>query len=224
VFPIAFLCISAPIIVDSLFIEHRIDDFSMKFTIAGLLIVTVLGPLQCIAEEYVFRGLLMQTLGSWSGVPVVAVILQALVFVSMHPYDMVGRIEILISGMVFGLTAWLGRGIEISSAYHICNNMTVFYLQGMNMATISSESTVPDMVFSAVCGIVYVILIFIISKRKNWFNRIRRDDLAEWNEKYDEKIARKEAKAEAKAEKRAAKNGPAGAHDESAPGKHFKLK
>jgi hypothetical protein len=41
-------------------------------------------------------------------------------------------------------------------------------------------------------------------------------------EKYDEKIARKEAKAAAKAEKRAEKNKPIGAHEESAPGKHFK--
>jgi membrane protease YdiL (CAAX protease family) len=225
VFPIAFLCISAPILVDNLFIEHLLDDFQMKFSIASLIVVTILGPLQCIAEEYVFRGLLMQTFGSWFRIPVIAVILQSVVFVCMHPYDMLGKAEIFITGMVFAVTAWLGRGIEVSAAFHICNNMTIFYLQGMNMATISSESSLDSVIFSSVCGLIYVIIIFIISKKTNLFNKIKRNDVAAWNEKYDAKIARKEAKRAAKAAKKAEKKGLTEEHrehDESAPGKHFK--
>ena len=94
VFPIAFLCISAPILVDNLLIEHRLDDFQMKFTIGSLVVLTILGPLQCIAEEYAFRALLMQTFGSWFRIPVIAVILQSVVFVTMHPYDTLGKVEI----------------------------------------------------------------------------------------------------------------------------------
>ena len=228
VFPVAFLCISAPIIVDNLFIEHRIDDFQMKFTIGSLVVLTILGPLQCIAEEYVFRGLLMQTIGSWFRIPVIAVILQSLVFVSMHPYDTLGKVEIFISGMVFAVTAWLGRGIEVPAAYHICNNMAIFYLQGMNMATISTNSTLDSVIFSSVCGVIFTLIIFIISRKTNWFNKIRRNDVAPWNEKYDAKIARKEAKKAAKAAKKAKRKGLTveieehGEHEESAPGKHFK--
>ena len=222
VFPIAFLCISVPIIVNNLFVEHLIGDFRMKFTLASFLVLTILGPLQCIAEEYAFRGLLMQTFGSWLRVPVIAVILQSVVFVLMHPYDMYGKAEIFISGMVFAVTAWLGRGIEVSAAFHICNNMTIFYLQGMNMATISSDSSMEGLIFSAVCGVVYVVVIFIISKRTDWFSSVGKDDAAAWNEKYDAKLARKAAKKAAKAEKRAAKNAPVGTHEESSGGKHFK--
>lgn len=228
VFPIAFLCISAPILVDNLFIEHRIDDFQMKFSIASLVVLTILGPLQCIAEEYAFRGLLMQTFGSWFRIPVIAVILQSIVFVAMHPYDTLGKVEIFITGMVFAVTAWLGRGIEVSAAFHICNNMTIFYLQGLNMATISTDSTLDGVIFSSVCGVVYTLIIFIISKKTNWFNKIRRNDVATWNEKYDAKIARKEAKKAAKAAKKAERKGLTveieehGEHEESAPGKHFK--
>ena len=222
VFPIAFLCISVPIIVNNLFVEHLIGDFRMKFTLASFLVLTILGPLQCIAEEYAFRGLLMQTFGSWLRVPVIAVILQSVVFVLMHPYDMYGKAEIFISGMVFAVTAWLGRGIEGSAAFHICNNMTIFYLQGMNMAKISSESSMEGLIFSAVCGVVYVVVIFIISKRTDWFSSVGKDDAAAWNEKYDAKLARKAAKKAAKAEKRAAKNAPVGTHEESSGGKHFK--
>jgi membrane glycosyltransferase len=211
--------------VNNLFVEHLIGDFRMKFTLASFLVLTILGPLQCIAEEYAFRGLLMQTFGSWLRVPVIAVILQSVVFVLMHPYDMYGKAEIFISGMVFAVTAWLGRGIEVSAAFHICNNMTIFYLQGMNMATISSESSLDSVIFSSVCGLIYVIIIFIISKKTNLFNKIKRNDVAAWNEKYDAKIARKEAKRAAKAAKKAEKKGLTeehGEHDESAPGKHFK--
>ena len=222
VFPIAFLCISAPIIVNNLFIEHRIDDFQMKFTLASFAVLTILGPLQCIAEEYAFRGLLMQTFGSWFRVPVIAVILQSAVFVTMHPYDMIGKAEIFISGMVFAVTAWLGRGIEVSSAFHICNNMAIFYLQGMNMETISSDSTVESLIFSAVCGIVYTVIIFIISRRADWFSRAAWDDTAAWNEKYDAKIARREEKKARKQAKKAARNAPAGEHEEAAGGKHFR--
>lgn len=194
----------------------------MGFTLAGFAVVTLLGPLQCIAEEYVFRGLMMQTLGSWFRLPVIAVLAQSAVFMMAHPYNTIGKIGIFVSGMVFALTAWIGRGIEISSAYHICNNMAIFYMQGLNLTTISSESNVRDLIFETICGVVFVLIIFMISKKTDWFSRIKRDDAAAWNAKLDEKIARREAKETAKAEKQAAKNIRTGAHDESVPGKHFK--
>ena len=224
VLPIAILCISVPAAVDELFVHHHINDFQMRFTLLSFAVVTLLGPVQCIAEEYVFRGLLMQTLGSWFRLPVIAVVLQSVVFALMHPYNDIGKIGILVSGMVFALTAWMGRGIEISSAYHIANNMAIFYMQGLNVSTISSESTLRDLIFETVCAAVFVLAIFIISKKTDWFSRIKKEDAAVWNGKIDEKIARKEAKKAAKAEKLAAKNEKIGAHEESAPGKHFKQK
>ena len=221
-FPVAFICIALPTLVDELYVQHHIDNFQMRFTLASFAIVTVLGPLQCIAEEYIFRGLLMQTLGSWFRVPVIAVILQSVVFVLMHPYNIYGKLGIFVSGLVFAVTAWIGRGIEVSSAFHICNNMTIFYLEGMSIAEISSESDLRSLIFETVTGAVFVLAIFIISKRTNWFSRIRKNDAAAWNQKIDEKAARKEAKQAAKAEKKAAKNEPIGEHEASAPGKHFK--
>ena len=225
-FPIAFICISVPIAIKDIFFEHDIKDFEMKYTLIGLAVVTVLGPLQCIAEEYAFRGLLMQTFGSWFRLPAIAVIFSSAVFASMHPYDMIGKIGILVSGLVFAVTAWIGRGIEVSSAFHICNNMTIFYLQGMNLSTISTESKMSDLIFEICTGAAFIALIYIASRRHNWFNSIRRDDLAAWNQKIDEKVARKEAKKAAKAEKKAEQTveiaEEAGAHEESAPGKHFK--
>ena len=221
-FPVAFICIGIPIIIDNLFYYHNLGNFQMKFTLASFAVVTILGPLQCIAEEYVFRGLLMQTLGSWFRLPIIAVMLQSVIFALMHPYNTIGQIGIFVSGCVFALSAWIGRGIEVSSAYHIANNMTIFYMQGMNLATIESNTNMHDLLLELCTNAVFVLLIFIISRRHNWFNKIRRDDAAVWNDRIDAKIAKKEAKATAKAEKKAEKNAPIGDHEESAPGKHFK--
>ncbi len=221
-FPVAFVCISIPIIVDELFYYHHLGDFQMKFTLASFAVVTVLGPLQCIAEEYAFRGLLMQTFGSWFRLPIIAVILQSLVFMVMHPYNMVGKIGILVTGCVFALSAWMGRGIEVSSAFHIANNMTIFYLQGMNLATIESKTEIHDLILEICTGAAFLIIIFIISRRTNWFNKIKREDAAAWNKRIDEKIARKEAKEAAKAARKAEKNAPVGSHEEITTGKHFK--
>ncbi len=153
----------------------------MKFTLASFAVVTILGPLQCIAEEYAFRGLLMQTLGSWFRLPIIAVILQSVIFALMHPYNTIGQIGIFVSGCVFAISAWTGRGIEVSSAYHIANNMTIFYMQGMNLATIESNTTMHDLLLEICTGVVFVILIFIISKKTSWFSRMKKDDAAAWN-------------------------------------------
>ncbi len=212
--PVAFICISVPIVIWELFHEHHINDYQMRFTLASFLVLTVLGPLQCMAEEYVFRGLLMQTLGSWFRLPVIAVVLQSCLFAALHPYDIYGKVGILASGMVFALTAWIGRGIEVSAAYHICNNMTIFYLQGMNLSAISSKSDIQALIFEIITGVVFVIAIFILSRKTDWFSSVKRDDVVAWNEKYDAKIARKEAKKQAKYVE-------IGAHEESSGGKHF---
>ncbi|MBQ1580775.1 MAG: CPBP family intramembrane metalloprotease, partial [Firmicutes bacterium] len=109
-----------------------------QFTIATFLLLTVMGPLQCIAEEYMFRGLLMQTFGGWFRIPVIAVVLQALIFMAMHPYNLTGKLTILATGCMMGLMAWISRGIEASSAIHIVNNMVAFYADGLGLGAIGS--------------------------------------------------------------------------------------
>ena len=197
--PVAFLCIGIPIIVDEVVINGGWNDFQMKFTLASLITLTLLCPLQCIAEEYIFRGLMMQTLGSWVRIPVIAVIVQALIFAAAHPYNNIGKIAIVASGMTFAMTAWLGRGIEVSSAFHICNNMTIFYLMGLNMTTVETNVTMDSLYVDIGTGIAYIAVIFILSRKTNWFDEVRKDDLEKANTKYNEKKALKAAKKAAKA-------------------------
>ena len=73
--------------IDTIFFNDDPGNGEISFTGAGFIVMVVLLPFQCAAEEYVFRGLLMQTLGSWIRVPVIAIILQAIVFALGHMYN-----------------------------------------------------------------------------------------------------------------------------------------
>ena len=201
--PIAFVINGLPIIINDVIIEKGYQNFTVKFTVLSLVLLTILGPLQCIAEEYMFRGFVMQTFGSWFRIPVIAVILQSLIFAAGHPYNRIGQIAVASSGAAFALSAWFGRGLEVSAALHVVNNMTIFYLQGLGMTTVSSNTSVSDMLIDLGISVVYVIVIFWLSKKTKWFDKVRKDDAARVNARLAEKKAKKAAKIAGKAAKKA---------------------
>ena len=82
----------------------------------------LLAPLQTCGEELLFRGVLMQALGSWFKKPIVAIILQSLIFVTVHPYNFIGMVDIFVYGLFYGLVTWKTKGLEASMAMHTANN------------------------------------------------------------------------------------------------------
>ena len=164
-----------------------------QFTIAGFIMLTLLGPMQCVAEEYVFRGLLMQTFGSWFRLPVLAVILQAAIFASMHPYNVIGVLEVFVFGLTFGLVAWMTKGIEIASAAHIINNMVAFYTSGFGIGAIKEDVAMKTCMFGIIIDVVIILVFFVIRKKTNLFEQVKRDDVAEFNQKMQARMERKRA-------------------------------
>ena len=169
------------------------EPLNNRFTIATFLLLTVMGPLQCIAEEYMFRGLIMQTFGGWFRLPAAAVILQALIFMAMHPYNLTGKLTILATGCMMGLMAWISRGIEASSAIHIVNNMVAFYADGLGIGAIGSEVSTLDLAVTLIIDAAYVAVLLILRK-KGLFDRFKRDDAAEFNAKVGPKYAKRNMK------------------------------
>jgi hypothetical protein len=141
-------------------------------SIAFIIVILISVPLQCIAEEYVFRGFLMQTFGSWFKMPVLAIFLQALIFALSHGYTGIGNFETFISGLGLGFLAWKANGIEVSSAIHTANNFCVglFVMLGLQASTSSPK------LFDVAASIVFLIILFIImyyvGKRTGWFGEI----------------------------------------------------
>lgn len=162
-FAVSLVVCGVPVAANMILIDGRMG--SQQFTIAGLVLCTILGPLQCVAEEYIFRGLAMQTFGSWFKVPIIAIVLQTIVFASMHPYNFVGVLEIYAAGIGLGIIAWLAKGLESSCAFHIVNNMTIFYLTGFGFGEVTSQVTWRDFFLTFACYVVYILILDKMSKK-----------------------------------------------------------
>ncbi|WP_405267091.1 CPBP family intramembrane glutamic endopeptidase [Methanobrevibacter sp.] len=143
-----------------------------NFSIAFLAVILISVPLQSIAEEYIFRGLIMQTLGSWFRIPVLVIVLQAIIFALGHGYNSIGVFETLISGLGFGFFAWKTNGIEVSSALHTANNFSVglFVMLGLQASTSSPQ--LGEVAVTIVFLIMLFIIMYYVGKKTDWFGEI----------------------------------------------------
>ena len=67
-------------------------------------------------------------------------------------------------------------------------------LMGFGIVKLTAEIPVADMIVSVVKDAVYLIVIFIIARKTNWFNEVQADDVKAFNEKVEAKMAAKAAK------------------------------
>lgn len=140
-----------------------------NLTVTFFVICLIIVPLQCIAEEYVMRGLIMQTFGSWFKIPIVAIILQSIIFASMHPYSILGVVAVFIQGIIFGLLAWRSNGLEAGSALHSVNNLTNAYFVAIGLEINASTISPFDFASSLIISTVSALGIYYIGTRKGWF-------------------------------------------------------
>lgn len=175
-FKLYFKALIIPMI---LFIIYMAAETAIKgpqgtshFSIPFLLVLFISVPLQCIAEEYMFRGFIMQTLGAWFKMPVLAIVIQSIIFALCHQYNILGLFETLVTGIGFGFFAWKTNGLEISSAIHTVNNFAVglFVMLGLKASTSSPQLW--DVVASIVFLIILVIVMYFAGKKTNWFGEI----------------------------------------------------
>lgn len=90
------------------------------------LLIVVLVPVQCAAEELVFRGALMQIIGSWLRHPAFAIVGSSLAFASMHIYDIWGLLAVGMIGLTAGWLTWRTGGLEAGISLHVVNNIAAF--------------------------------------------------------------------------------------------------
>lgn len=110
----------------------------------------VLVPLQSAAEEYVFRGQLMQTIGSWLKRPAFAILLPVPLFVVGHDYDLWGQLDIAVLALAAGWLAWRTGGLEAPIALHLVNNVLFTVMTAFGYADPNSTHGTPtDLAASA---------------------------------------------------------------------------
>lgn len=95
--------------------------------------IVLVVPLQCAAEELVFRGYLLQSVGRWLRRPVFAILLPVPLFTFGHLYDAWGLLAVAVMAVVAGWLTWRTGGLEAAIALHVVNNVmaTLFGALGL---------------------------------------------------------------------------------------------
>jgi len=134
-------------------------DFSHPGLWTMVLLVLLLIPLQAAAEEYVFRGYLMQLVGSWLRHPAFAILLPVPIFVLGHGYDIWGAASVGIFAIVAAWLTWRTGGLEAAISLHIVNNVLIFLLGSVRLVDANASSgTAVDLFASALAMVVYALL------------------------------------------------------------------
>ena len=162
-----------------------------QFTVAGAILCAILLPLQCMAEEYAFRGLIAQMVGSWFKVPVLGILVSSALFAAMHPYNVLGVLSTFATGVFFSLLAWRTGGLEASSAVHVVNNSIAFGLTGIGLTTITTDVTVASFITDIAVQAVILGAVLYLGKKYNWFKPVG-DDVTPYNEAARHRLAEKQ--------------------------------
>lgn len=130
--------------------------YDARLALWSMLFVLLLVPIQSTAEEVVFRGAFMQSLGAWLGGargqgsfarfargPWIPVFVPALLFGFAHIYDIWGWLSVVALAIVAGWLAWRTGGLEAAITLHVVNNLVAFGLMATGVAgpTGQTEST-----------------------------------------------------------------------------------
>lgn len=104
-----------------------------------LVVLLVFVPLQAAAEEYIFRGYLMQAIGRWLRHPAFAILLPVPLFVLGHLYDPLGQLSVGIFAVAAGWLTWRTGGLEAAIALHVVNNLLAFLLALAGLSDVNAS-------------------------------------------------------------------------------------
>lgn len=139
--------------------ETVAPDFSHPGLWVMLALVVLLIPFQAAAEEYVFRGYLMQLVGGWLRHPAFAVLLPVPLFILGHGYDVWGAASVGMFAVVAAWLTWRTGGLEAAISLHIVNNVLIFLLGSIAVVDANATSGTPvDLLASAAAMVVYALL------------------------------------------------------------------
>ncbi|WP_405813100.1 MULTISPECIES: CPBP family intramembrane glutamic endopeptidase [unclassified Streptomyces] len=129
--------------------------------LTGLATVWLLVPFQAAAEEYAFRGWLLQAVGSWFRSPWMAITPQALLFATAHGWGTVwGFTDLVVFGVVTGWLTIRTGGLEAAIALHMLNNLVSMSIAAAFAGAFASDDTAADMDWAAVAIDVPMVLLY----------------------------------------------------------------
>lgn len=150
----------------------RPADFDPALALWSVLIVVLLVPLQAAGEEVVFRGALLQALGSWIKNPIIPIVAPTLVFASLHVYDAWGLAQVAVLGVLSGWLVWRTGGLETAISLHMVNNLAVYLLLASGVTGTTAQEAggagPVSLVVTTIGLIVYAWAAVVIFERGGW--------------------------------------------------------
>lgn len=135
-----------------------------------LAVVVVLVPLQASAEEVVFRGLLVQTVGAWVRPAWIAVLVQVPIFALGHAYGWKGMLDVSIFALVTGWLTVRTGGLEAGIALHAVNNVLAFTWGVLGWSDPGSDDvSLWALALSQILTLCYAVLVEGIGQRRGWW-------------------------------------------------------
>ncbi|GAA3368187.1 hypothetical protein GCM10020367_05520 [Streptomyces sannanensis] len=142
----------------------------------SLAMLVALVPLQAAAEEYVFRGWLLQAAGSFVRSPLVAVLPQAVLFAAAHGWGTAwGFTDLVFFGLAAGWLTIRTGGLEASIALHVMNNLLAFGLSAAFADGLASDETAADAPWQLALAdmsavLLYAAIVLWLARRRSPLN------------------------------------------------------
>lgn len=149
----------------------RLHVMHVEPTVYAILAVAL--PLQCMAEEYMFRGYAMQTTASW--LPrkigfIAGLIVQSGLFMAAHPYNLAGQLTILATAVSFGWLTERTGGLEASSGFHFANNAVAFTTVIVGSDVFTSNIPVVTASIDVIFTLLGPVLMILVANRLGWLD------------------------------------------------------
>jgi membrane protease YdiL (CAAX protease family) len=162
-----------------LFITLVLDPTPVKAPsqamLVGIAIMLAFTPFQAAAEEYVFRGYLMQLVGSWTKWWWVPVVANVPLFALAHGYSRWGTVDVAIFGLTASILVLRTGGLEAAIALHIANNCSLAVLEAFALVDTSDTGVGPwDVLPSLVMSAAFIGIIEVMFRRSGLYRGRRR--------------------------------------------------
>ena len=118
--------------------EFELDWAGWGAFLPAAAVILLLIPFQAAAEEYVFRGWLMQAFGAFMRTPWPGALISSLIFMSLHGYRDWGMLWVFLFGLGLVYVTIRTGGLEAAIGLHVVHNVG-----GFLMAAAAGETATP---------------------------------------------------------------------------------
>ena len=157
------------VLAGSLTTQNSVHPLNSGMFWLYIVLILLIVPFQCYAEELLFRGYLMQTVGRWLKNPVWAIIVPAPIFMVLHGYGLWGLLSVLTMALIAGFLCWYTGGLEAGIGLHIANNVSIFIFGLLGLADpfdANREAQALDFVQALILQLAFAGLVYMYTYRQ----------------------------------------------------------